>query len=446
MSFLHAESKEAMKSEMNIFDVPSTQICLERGDWIPYKPIAAISEYGSLEFVVPGIGEEYTDLSQTLLAIRAKVVNGDGSPLATSVSAAEGVVPTTEANVAPVNYFMHSLFAQFEMYLGGKQVSSSSYNYPYRAFIEGCLSFGPSAKMSHRTCALWYKDKAGAMEDFANNSGLQERKKYSKGSKIIDMIGNLHGDLFNQERLIPNGVEIRMKLVKSKDNFHLMAGSGASFKTIIVDATLFVRRIRVNRTVMIAQNEALDQANAIFPLTRVEVKLVTIPAGVQSKEIDNAFMKRQPKRVIVSLVSNSATSGNYLKNPFYMQHFGLNYFSMYLDGQQIPAKPLQPDFDSNQYVACYHTLFSGNGIHFQDRGIDISRDEYANGYTFLCFDLSPDLSSNDDHFCLQHNGSLRIDLRFKEALKEAVDVILYAEFENIIMINRDRDVIVDYNT
>jgi len=68
-----------------------------------------------------------------------------------------------------------------------------------------------------------------------------------------------------------------------------------------------------------------------------------------------------------------------------------------VDGTQIPSKPLQPDFTKEKlYTDAYHTLFSGTGIHFLNEGNSISRENYPNGYCLFAFDLTPDLSANDN--------------------------------------------------
>ena len=69
---------------------------------------------------------------------------------------------------------------------------------------------------------------------------------------------------------------------------------------------------------------------------------------------------------------------------------------MYVDGVQVPSKPLQPNFGASKlYIDAYHTLFSGTGVHFLNEGNQILRESYPNGYSFFVNDLPPDLSAND---------------------------------------------------
>jgi len=57
--------------------------------------------------------------------------------------------------------------------------------------------------------------------------------------------------------------------------------------------------------------------------------------------------------------------------------------------------------------------------------------------------LTSDLGE-DDHFSLTKQGSVRLVLKFAEALADPVTVIAYAEFQNVIEIDRNRNVIYDF--
>jgi len=89
------------------------------------------------------------------------------------------------------------------------------------------------------------------------------------------------------------------------------------------------------------------------------------------------------------------------------------------------------------------SLFSGTGKQQRDEGNDISREDYSGGYTLYAFDLTPDLAE-EGHFNLTKDGSVRLDLKFAVGLPNTINVIAYAEFENVIEIDRNRNVIFDY--
>jgi hypothetical protein len=325
--------------------------------------------------------------------------------------------------------------------LNERLVTPSLNTYPYRAYLETLLSYGPSAKESYLTAAMWYKDTFGHMDDKdGDNKGLQTRQKATMASKQITMIGRPHLDLCFQDRLMLNGVDIKMRLVRSKDAFNLMGDGRVEIK----EAALFVRKVKVHPSVQLNHIQGLERMTAKYPICRVETKVFSIPKGNMMGNQENLFLGQLPKRVVIGLVENKAFNGDKDKNPFNFNHFDINYLALNVAGKQVPAKPLQPDFNSDQYTRSYTSLFSGTGYMGHDRGNQISREEFAKGFTLFAFDLTPD-QDEGGHFHLIKQGNLRLELHFKTALPETVNVIVYAEFDNVIEVDKARNVLFDYS-
>ena len=196
MNFVHSNSQECTKSELDLFSKPPTQVSLEKGHWVDLQPISSVADGGAIAFTYPGT-ENYVDLSKTILVVQAKVTKADGTDL------------DDDEKVGVINNFLHSLFKQVDVFLKGKQVSQASGLYAYRAYLETLLNYGPSAKKSQLTAALFYKDTAGKMEVAdptviaANaNRGLKTRYGFSKTSGIIEMAGSIFSDVFFTDRLL----------------------------------------------------------------------------------------------------------------------------------------------------------------------------------------------------------------------------------------------------
>ena len=153
MAFVHPQSCECVKSELDIFMVPPTQTSIESGSTVEYNPIASIADGTPIEFSITGGGQDYIDLSNTELYVKVKVLRADNTPI------------TNTDQVGPVNLLLHSLFSEVDISLNDTVVTSSNNTYAYRAYLETLLSYGPSAKKSQLTSALYYKDVAGHMND-----------------------------------------------------------------------------------------------------------------------------------------------------------------------------------------------------------------------------------------------------------------------------------------
>jgi hypothetical protein len=122
----------------------------------------------------------------------------------------------------------------------------------------------------------------------------------------------------------------------------------------------------------------------------------------------------------------------------------MSELAVYLDGQQHGIKPLSQDFAHSQPATLFMSLFNGIGEENRDEGNDIDRSDFANGHALYAFDLSPDLSDGD-HFNLTRYKTVRLDMKFATALPHTVTVVAYAEFENLIEIDRNRNAAFDFH-
>jgi len=235
---------------------------------------------------------------------------------------------------------------------------------------------------------------------------------------------------------------MRIKLVRSKDTFCLIGAVGS--KINVTHASLFARKVKLSPTVFLAHAKALKYSMAKYPIKRVVCKAFSIPQNYLDANYEKVFSGQLPTRIVVGLVDNRAFNGDRALNPFNFQHFELSEISLYLDGQQQHAlKPIQPNFGNGLYVRAYNPLFAGTCKLNHDEGNHILRADVADEYVLCAYDLTADLAK-DDHFNLVKHGNVRLALKFFAALEQMVTVIAYAEFDNVIEIDRDRNLLLDF--
>jgi len=233
-------------------------------------------------------------------------------------------------------------------------------------------------------------------------------------------------------------------LTRSKNKFCLIGSADIGYAIRIVAAELHVRKVKLSPSVFLAHAKALEQGTAKYPVKRVVCKTFTIPAGFLDLSHEKLFSGQLPARLVVGLVDVESFNGAIARNPFNFQNYGLNEIAVYLDGQQAQSvRVLRPDYVNRQYVDAYMSLFAGTNKINRDEGNYISREDYPLGYSLYAYDLSPDLAEND-HFNLVRQGNVRLVLKFAEALQHAVTTIVYAEFDSIIEVDRDRNIIYDF--
>jgi len=258
-------------------------------------------------------------------------------------------------------------------------------------------------------------------------------------------MGKLHSDIFFQNRYLLNGIDVKLKLVRNSNKLVLLAAANSQYKLKITHASMFIRRIKVNNGIQLRHIEMMEKQlkPAIYPIRRVSMKTFSIATGSLSCNEENLFNGVLPKRIVIGLVDAQSFEGAYNLNPFNFKHKTLKYCSLLIDGKMIPQKPLVSDFEKNTTLRNYFMLLESTGKSFNDAGIGIDRSEYNNGYSLLAFDLTPNLQE-DGCYHLIKKGNARLELKFNAPLDTPVNVIVYAEFDSAIKVDKNRAVMTNF--
>ncbi|XP_061179056.1 uncharacterized protein F54H12.2-like [Saccostrea echinata] len=173
---LQPDSCACGMNNLQLFQVPPTNIALEDSKWEEYYPISSTldSDTAPIEFEIKGQGDQYLDLSQTYVQMVCKFTKDDGTNLT-------GAGTTC----APVNNILHSLFTEIDLNVNGKIVTPGTDTYPYKAYLEKLLSYKPRTLMTQmRACSLWEKDTAGHMEEVGvADLGVTQNKTFDVKKK-----------------------------------------------------------------------------------------------------------------------------------------------------------------------------------------------------------------------------------------------------------------------
>lgn len=434
MALLHHKSPECSMGELDLFSVPMTQLSIDEKLYTEVQPLSAITDTGPIEFFVPGDGEKYLDLNDTLLHLRVKVTNADGTNLA------------ADAPVGLINYPLNTLFSQCDVVLGDRLISQSSATHPYRAMIETLLNYSEATLKAQFSAGLFYKDTAGEMDSVVitngPNLGLNKRGAFTARSRELHLLGALHTDILFSERLLLNSVDLRIKLSRASDAFCLMCAADTTFKLVILGASLFVKKVTVSPAVRLGHAAALARGNALYPLSRVNVKTYSIPQNSRVCNLENLFLGTMPKYVVLGMVRHDAFTGRRDLSPFNFRHNQVEYLALCQDGRQVPAKAFQPRFDLGVSVREYYNMFSATSRHLKDLPLSIDRSEFERGYTLFVFNLSA--CEDTDALAPVTNGNLRLEMRFRQALPQTTTLIVYACYDSILEINSKRQVLVDF--
>ncbi|XP_041364426.1 uncharacterized protein F54H12.2-like [Gigantopelta aegis] len=283
---------------------------------------------------------------------------------------------------------MQALWSQVAVYLHGQLVSSANNHYPYKVYIQTLLNYGAETKQSQLQSQLFYKDVGETQADIEStdpitgtNSGVSDRGAHIAVSKIITMEGPLCEDIFNIGRYLVNGVDMTLKLFRSSIPFCLMAGkSGQEYKIELLDIYYKICKLKMNSALILTHNKLFEKSNALYPFTKTEVKMSSIPSSQQSYVCDSVFQSQCPGKLVVGFVNSDGVSGSYTKNPFNFQSSFVKTLALYLDGVSVPGRPVEADD-----VSAYVNLFEGVSRWGQDTGNYIQRTEFELGNGLFVF-------------------------------------------------------------
>ena len=476
---MNQEINSCYKPETDIFTPPSVQTAVEEGSWIKVNPLSGF-ETGTIEFDVVDT-DEYVDLNET--EFRAQISLRKINP--TDETKTEAVAFSDKIGV--VNNLLHSMFDQITVSLNNTQVENSNGSYAYRAYFEKLLNYGKDAKDTHLFSSLFIKDTAGEMDntsiptepaikevqtnlglnttttphsitgekfnvlqhlpDQHSNHGYIKRRNFLISKKSIELCDRLHIDLFNTNRYLLNKVGIKVKMERSKNSFVLLgdrAESASKYVLYIEKCCLFIRKVKLSASIMADHIKTLQTTNALYPIRRVIVKNYTIPKNVSSETIDNIYVGKMPRRIVVGFVKHTAFNGLLHENPFNFQHFNVERLKLSVAGHPLPYRDdLTFDYGSNQYMRGFNTLYKGLYRSLYETGNDITYNDFSKGFALYAFNTTPDLCDSE-HTSLPLSGELQLEVKFQTPTEDNLTAIFYLEFDNTIQINYMRQILFDY--
>ncbi|XP_059487058.1 uncharacterized protein F54H12.2-like [Neocloeon triangulifer] len=306
----------------------------------------------------------------------------------------------------------------------------------YNNTVHSAIGRKPSEvnKENEKEVYRYLYEGAKALGEEVLNTGVGLLKDNLRGKSLKESV---------RERVTLAGNNLTKR---AADKLETMVGSGLkpakkpelSPRVIIEDATLYVRKITLNPSILLAHAKILQQKTALYHFRRTEMLHYTIGQNVFQKSVENMLNGRVPQRIIMGLMKNSAFNGSYTQNVFNFEHFNLNYLNLSINGMTVGGKPLTPNYATGEYMQPYLMTFFGTGIGLSDDGHCISRDDFPNGFCLYCWDLTPDLSASEAHWSSTQDGNIRIEVGFAKELETTVSMIVYAEYRETLEIDRSR--------
>ena len=438
-------TNECAKEELDFFSEPVTQFEIEGNNLIEYTPITSLDKNDKIHFRIIGQSDEYLRLKSSYIIVNLEIFKTKSTYTEAAKSDDLSFKEATE--ILPVNNLFHSMFSNVEVSLNNKKITSDHMNYAYRAYLQTLLNFPKEAQDSYLSTCLWRKDKAGEFDSMTANDGAIYRKGRFKLSTPpnylnIQLAGRLFIDFFNQPLNLLNNINVDVILTRHDVAFPFMYAEDA-YNYRIKNISLFVRKVKIDSNIQEQIDKRLLKEPAKYPFTRGEIKTFEINQNNRNVTYDNLYLGKLPKRLFIGFVDSNAYDGNKTKNPFNFKHYNINFLTLYKNGVQVPSQAYTPNFGEKQNMRSYISISETCNTFYREKSVNISADEYINGYTLWGFDLTPAHCDDEDFFHLAETGNIKLELKLPSRTGN-VTCIIYADFDDILRIAYDRNVSIDY--
>ena len=425
-------SEKTLVKDLDLFKLPGTQDCIQRAQYVEYRPLNQLSDGNPIDILIPG-GTDYLDLARSNLYFKFHITRADGT-----------AVPSTE-EVGIINSLLLTYWHQVDVFLNSKLVSSNSTNFGYLSMLRILLGYGKGTKSTCLQSSGYYNDTGGFLDDnrvkLGENVGLYNRFGLVEGGKMCYMYGPLMADVCQLQKYLLSGVDVHIRLWPNKDAFALIKEDTLTneYKIKIVDLYYHVMKITPRPEIIVAQNNALASSSALYPYDRHRIQTYSMSQSSYMLREDQIFQNEIPQKMAIAFVSSAAYSGDTALNPFNFKHYSLNTLRIYFNDLALPWQPMKLDFNSGDYMKAYYSLFSMMDADQSNFDNDITAYDFAGGYSIFLVDL--EVAVGERLLPVIESGNLRIEAYFTDPLPEPVTAIVLGTFRDVFSIDGTRNVL-----
>lgn len=455
---LHKTQDDYINGGADIFgDTQVDKACIS-GFEAAYYPTNEAPE-GPFIFYIPGESDTYVD-PQTFR------LSGYTSIKKVSPTTGQLVDIDEGEDVAPINFLPGMAFQSKQFDINGVAVNYITQPLEnYKAYFETLLSYGGESKDTIlRKCVNWMPDAHGEMEDMKSKhktykislddqskltakeitipNAWEARKNLWAKSARVPFSMPLHMDVLTTDRFLPKDINITIKLTKTRDEvLYTAATVSGNYRILFHNLKLMVNRIKMLPS-LIQDHEKRFAAGELarFPYTRTDSKFVTIAKGESSFRTHNIFRKWLPNSAIVFFVDSAALTGSRSKNALNFQNFNVEKLYCLKKAQEVPPNGYVQDYENNDFAETYRRVFDEIGIRTNTLGINLTAEDFKNGYNFYAFDFSPD-KCNSFHAHQRDAGGIDFGVVFKKATTTQISMVILCQYDDEFKLDARRNVV-----
>lgn len=412
---------------------PETQLYVD-SEYREYKPVNTISNSSFLEFISMGKGSPvYRDLRNIYTRGFYKITDKTGGEVD------ESYIMTI------INGGTASLIESVNMFWNDTNVTPEATNFDTTSYTQTVLNFDTATAADRLLAECTAPDTGDTPEkNDANNTGAAARYKITKKGQVFEIFQKLLVDISTCDRLIPDGIDIRLRLNLYRDsNRYLFASKaltgGATVKLDIVDFSLYMQDVTLSPSLLLAHARMFAHNRCILPFKKITTREFVIPANQTTFSIENVYLGPKVPTFLLIFFNKNACPITY--NPRAFLHLSLQTIGVEVSNKILKYDRLKWDTTDFQYSQAFHGLFRAMGIHHSPESTLVNYNNFSKGYAMFAFDLSRQKSGLQNGPTESHPGPLRVFGTFGTATQVAINCNIFAVQDAMITISNQREVV-----
>ena len=434
---------------LDIFSRPAIQLAVLDRNVQEFRPIVPQSKIDNpVEFNIHSANDEMIDLSETRMRMNFKITL-EKKPKA----GGDAVALTGDdwKNIFPVTNLLNSIWKQIDVQINDKPVTNSQQMHAHKAYLDVLTGFSSDSKKGFLSAAGWVNqtydasgnELAGDREDW-----LKPATVTSKNSNVLQLYGPINCELFYQGRALVAGSRIKLTCIpQTNPAFYLKNMNDESTNIITItptieDLVIEATTLKIDPKALDAHRAMLKTTPAVYPFTRSEIKVFSIPAGKTYHNIAQVVSGTMPTRALVCFLPNSNLVGDYKLNPFKFSHQKLSYLAFHKNSKMFPQQPFKPDFEKKHDMREFMSLYTSLREATTDSCITLNRKDWRDHSMIIGVNFTPECSTGcnqEGHVNEDDKGVLSLELQWAAPTKDMY-ALIYLEFESAVEIYGNQEV------
>lgn len=418
------KSQAAFTSALNLSAVPYVDVSSIQSHYEKCFPQYSVNETNCLEFYISPSSVFYTQLNDTYLYLRLRIVDEKNDVVASS------------STTCPVNGIFSALFSSMDIQINNVSLSGGSNMYAYSSHIQRLLSSDLDSLNTKMVTECYFGETSET--DVLATSGTYKALHQLQKDAVFETYSKIYHGLFNCERLIAPQTAIRIRFRIGNPNFYLLGTDPSTSTTFkhriqISDAFLDLKRHVINSRIMSMHETLFNKGSAFkYPYLDFDAMSFSITSGTLTFTSENLFSS-VPEILVLGLVDSKSFNGLPSLSPFRFKPYDLASACALVDGESISLSDPKMNVAEKMIMRQYRHLVN---IKSNQGGSNaITLDEFKR---FGCF-LLPLLNNNSgrsDRFSIEKTANVKIQLQFKTSTLSNINAIVFYAYPKILSVSK----------